>query len=311
MDETPENDKRRGRLPEGPVAAQHCIVYTGRDMKILSFQSAVTFGHVGNSAALFALQRLGLDACPVDTVQFSNHPGHGAWRGRALPAEALGEMVDGLEGAGLLDAFGAVLSGYLGQAGTGDVVAGAVRRLRRLRPDALYLCDPVMGDEGRLYVDAGIPEIFARTLLPLADLATPNRFELGLLTGRSINDVADALAASHVLMAGGVKAVVTTSLPAGDGLIGCLAVDGQGAWLVRTPLLPFATPPNGGGDTLSALLLGHVLKGRALPEALSLAVSSLFGILEATRSRGGREMALVAGQDEIALPTTLFPPLPV
>lgn len=281
-------------------------------MKILSFQSAVAFGHVGNSAAIFALQRLGLEACPVDTVQFSNHSGYGVWRGGAHPAASLREVVDGLDGAGLLERCGAVLSGYLGQPESGAVVAEAVRRLRRHHPEALYLCDPVMGDEGSgLYVAEGIPDVFTRTLLPLADIVTPNRFELGILTGRSVSTVEDAVQASRQVMAGGAKAVVTTSLMAGDGMIGCLAVDGGGAWMVRTPLLRFATPPNGGGDTLSALLLAHRLKGRDLPEALSMAVSSLYGVLEKTRAAGGRELALVAGQDEIALPTRFFPPLPV
>ncbi|WP_041040300.1 pyridoxal kinase PdxY [Paramagnetospirillum magnetotacticum] len=281
-------------------------------MKILSFQSAVTFGHVGNSAALFAVQRLGLDACPVDTVQFSNHPGYGAWRGGAHSTDGLRDIVEGLDGAGLLQECGAVLSGYLGRAETGEVVAEAVRRLRHYRPATPYLCDPVMGDEGGgLYVAEGIPQVFAQTLLPLADIATPNRFELGILTGRSVETIGDALAASRQLMARGTRAVVTTSLPAGDGMICCLAVDVRGAWMVRTPLLSFNTPPNGGGDTLSALLLGHVLKGRDLPEALSKAVSSLFGVLELTQSTGGRELALVAGQGEITQPSRIFPPMPV
>ncbi|ARJ66909.1 pyridoxal kinase [Magnetospirillum sp. ME-1] len=281
-------------------------------MKILSFQSAVAFGHVGNSAAIFALQRLGLEACPVDTVQFSNHPGYGAWRGGAHPAQSLGDVVDGLDGAGLLDTFGAVLSGYLGLAETGRVVADAVRRLRRVHPAALYVCDPVMGDEdGGLYVADGIPRVFADVLAPLADIVTPNCFELGILTGRSIATAEDAIGAARLLMERGTKAVVATSLPAGDGMIGCLAVNGEGAWVVRTPRLRFSTPPNGGGDTLSALLLAHLLKGCDLPEALSMAVSSLYGVLEKSRAAGGRELALVAGQDEIILPTRFFPPLPV
>ncbi|CUW38476.1 pyridoxal kinase 2/pyridoxine kinase(Pyridoxal phosphate (active vitamin B6) biosynthesis, pyridoxal kinase,2-274) [Magnetospirillum sp. XM-1] len=281
-------------------------------MKILSFQSAVAYGHVGNSAAIFALQRLGLEACPVDTVQFSNHPGYGAWRGGAHPAQALRDVVDGLEAAGLLEAFGAVLSGYLGLAETGDVVADAVRRLRGIHPAALYVCDPVMGDEGGgLYVAEGIPRVFAEVLAPLADIVTPNCFELGVLAGRPIGTTEDAIWAARRLMERGTKAVVATSLPAGDGMIGCLAVNAEGAWIVRTPRLRFPTPPNGGGDTLSALLLAHLIKGRDLPEALSMAVSSLYGVLEKTRAAGGRELALVAGQDEIAIPTRFFPPLPV
>ena len=279
-------------------------------MKILSFQSAVAFGHVGNSAAVFPLQRLGLEVCPVNTVQFSNHPGYGIWKGAVLPPAHLREVVEGLDGAGLMDQCGAVLSGYLGEAGTGQVVAEAVARLRAHHPDALYMCDPVMGDDGSgVYVAAGIPEVFGRVLLPLADVVTPNRFELGLLTGCPVDSTEQVVAAARRLMARGPKSVVVTSLAAGDGMIACLAVAPEGCWMVRTPLLRFAVAPNGAGDVLSALLLGHLLKGRALPEALSMAISSLYGVLEKTRQAGGRELALVSGQEEIALPTRFFPPL--
>ncbi|MBI3444489.1 MAG: pyridoxal kinase PdxY [Magnetospirillum sp.] len=279
-------------------------------MKILSFQSAVAFGHVGNSAAVFPLQRMGLDVCPVDTVQFSNHPGYGTWKGACLPAEQLALVVEGLSEAGLLERCGAVLSGYLGQAATGAVLADAVGRIKAHHSEAIYLCDPVMGDDGTgLYVDPALPEIFSTLLLPLADLATPNRFELGILTGLSIDSVEDAVRAANALLSRGAGAVVVTSLPAGENMIACLAVTGDGAWMVRTPLLRFKIAPNGAGDLLSALLLGHRLKGRALPEALSMAVSSLYGVLDKTRQEGGRELALVAAQNEIAVPTRFFPPL--
>jgi len=280
-------------------------------MQILSFQSAVSFGHVGHSAALLPLQRLGFEVWPIDTVQFSNHPGHGRCAGSVFPGARAAELVEGLDAIGALDGIDAVLSGYLGEAETGAAVLDAVTRIRRARPGALYLCDPVMGDEGGgLYVRPGIPEVFGRSLVPAADIVTPNRFELGILTGRSIFSPPDAVEASRQLLALGPKAVVVTSLDPHPGTIACLGVEAGGAWVVETPILDFAVAPNGAGDLLSALLLGRLLEGRPLPEALSLAVSSLFGVLSATRSLGRRELALVAAQEVFARPPQVFPARP-
>lgn len=279
-------------------------------MKILSFQSAVAYGHVGNSAAVFPLQRLGFEVWPVDTVQFSNHPGYGHWGGAAMPPEQVAAVVDGLSRVGALAECDAVLSGYLGDAATGAAVLEAVARVKRQRPGALFVCDPVMGDAGGLYVRDGIPEFLAGAALAAADVVTPNRFELEVLSGQPAATMADAAEAARALLARGPRVVVATSLGEGAS-IACLAVTAEGAWAVRTPRLPFQPPVSGTGDALSALLLAHLLRGEAAPEALSLAVSSLYGVLDKTRSLGRREMALVQAQDEIALPSRLFPPLAV
>jgi pyridoxine kinase len=279
-------------------------------MKILSFQSAVAYGHVGNSAAVFPLQRLGFEVLPVDTVQFSNHPGYGQWGGAALAPEHVQAVVDGLARLGALARCDAVLSGYLGDAATGPAVLEAVERVRRLRPAALYLCDPVAGDDGGQYVSDEVVSFIATQALPRADVITPNRFELEVLSGLPVTGLAEAAAAARALLTRGPRVVVATSLPDGGG-IACLTVTGEGAWAVRTPLIPFHPPVCGSGDTLAALMLAHLLRGEAAPEALSLAVSSLYGVLEKTRSLGRRELALVQAQDEIALPSRLFAPLPV
>ncbi|OAN48011.1 pyridoxal kinase [Paramagnetospirillum marisnigri] len=280
-------------------------------MQILSFQSAVAYGHVGNSAAVFPLQRLGFDVWPVDTVQFSNHPGHGGWKGAAMAAPHLADVVEGLRRVGTLAALDGVLSGYLGEAAAGVVLLDA---LDALPPGALYLCDPVMGDDGPgLYVKAGIPAVLADKLIPAAQVVTPNRFELSLLTGLPVADLGGAVVAARRLLAPassggrGPRLVVVSSLTAGEGSIACLAVSADGAWRVATPRLDFPHPPNGAGDLLSALLLGHLLKGTEAPEALSLAVSSVFGVLTRTRALGRRELALVAAQAEIVTPSRLFP----
>ena len=151
---------------------------------ILSIQSWVATGHVGNAAAMFPLQRLGAEVWAVHTVQFSNHPGHGGFAGQVFGGAAVREVVDGIEARGLLGACDAVLSGYLGDAGTGGAVLHAVDRVRALNPAALYCCDPVIGDTGKgVFVRAGIPELLAAQAVPRADVLTPNQFELEHLTG--------------------------------------------------------------------------------------------------------------------------------
>lgn len=280
-------------------------------MKIVSIQSAVAYGHVGNSAAVFPLQRLGFDVWPVDTVQFSNHPGYGRWRGKILDPGHVREVVHGLDEQGVLAGCDGVLTGYLGDADTGEAVLLAVERARTGPRQATVLCDPVMGDEGAgVYVRPGIPEFLAARLVPAADIVTPNRFELALLTGRPATTATECVAAARTLLARGPRTVVVTSVADADTMA-CLAVTADGAWGVRTPRLPLDPPVNGAGDCLSALILAHVLRGEAAPEALSLAVSSLFGVLSGSLALGRRELALVAAQDEIAAPTRLFPPLPV
>lgn len=278
-------------------------------MKILSLQSAVAYGHVGNSAAVFPLQRLGIEAWPVDTVQFSNHPGYGAFAGAVHPPEHVRAVLDGLAAAGALDDCDGVLTGYLGDAASGEAALTAVARVKAANPAALYLCDPVMGDEGGLYVRPGIPDLMAGPMLAAADIVTPNRFELALLAGHPAGDMGEAVAAARSLLARGPRLVVATSLPAPDG-IACLAVCEDGAWSVTTPRLPFDPPVNGAGDCLAALLLAHALRGLPPPEALALAVSGLYGVLEATLALGRRELALVQAQDQLVRPSRLFAAVP-
>lgn len=264
-------------------------------MKILSLSSAVAFGHVGNSAIGFPLQRLGFEVWPVDSVQFSNHPGYGGFGGAVNDVRP---VLDGLGKLGVLDRCDGVLTGYLGDAANGAAALEAVARVRAAHPGALVLCDPVMGDAGRLYVRPGIPELMRDALVPAADVVTPNLFELEQLAGPG-----EPVPAARRLLARGPKLVVVTS--AGDGAT-CLAVTADAAWAVRTPLVPLDPPANGAGDLLAALLLAHVLRGRPAPEALSLAVSSLYGVLQATHRQGRRELALVAAQEELVTPSVLF-----
>jgi len=280
-------------------------------MGILSVQSHVAYGHVGNSAAVFPLQRLGYEVWPVHTVQFSNHPGYGDWQGQVFAAEHIGAVVDGLAARGALESCAAVLSGYLGSASLGRVVAETVERVRAANPAALYLCDPVMGDrETGLYVPEEIPAFLRARAVPLADVLTPNLFELEQLAGRRLADRTEAVAAARELRALGPSVVVVTSLRDGDtpaDAIDILAVTAESAWQVRTPYLPLTPPINGAGDALAALFLGHYLKNRETPAALADAAAAVFAVVSATQTAGTRELQLIAAQDEMMCPSRRFP----
>lgn len=275
-------------------------------MNILSIQSSVAFGHVGNSAAVFPLQRIGHEVWPINTVQFSNHTGYGQWKGRVFPPEHLAELVDGLNDRGQLARCDAVLSGYLGDAAAGAVILSALARIRAVNPRALYCCDPVMGDEGRgLFVRPGIPEYFATQALPAADIVTPNQFELEVLTARTVRSLDDVLAAARILQSHGPTIVAVTSVRApavAEGRLGTVVVTPEGAFLADTPLLVLEPPPNGTGDVFAALFLGHHLSGLAVEEALSLTVSALYAVLENCRATGSRELTLVASQEAFVNP---------
>lgn len=266
---------------------------------VLSIQSEVVWGHVGQGAARFALQRLGCDVLALPTVLFSNHPGHGALRGSALGADALLDLADGLEAQGLYRQIDGIVSGYFGAPGQIAVARQVVLAVKAANPRAVYLCDPVMGDEGGAYVRPGVAEALARELLPLADIAAPNCFELRSLTARTAKDPGEAAAAARLI---GVKEVLITSVPREPGQIGAvLATPGQ-AWGVFAPKL--RQVPFGSGDLLASLYLGRRLLGCAPEAALALAVTSVDSVLRA--SLGAPEMALIASQDVLVEPGPLL-----
>ncbi|MBQ1047092.1 pyridoxal kinase PdxY [Micromonospora sp. C51] len=278
-------------------------------MKILSIQSSVAYGHVGNSAAVFPLQRLGHEVWPVLTVHFSNHTGYGAWRGPLLAPADVAEVIAGIADRGVLGDADAVLSGYQGDPAMGAVILDAVTLVKTANPDALYCCDPVMGDVGRgMFVRPGIPEYLRDVVVPRADIVTPNQFELEFLAGRPTNSVDDLLAAVDAVRATGPPHVLVTSVLHGDlpaDTLEVVAVSDAGAWAVTTPLLPIN--PNGGGDVTAALYLAHLSTTGSPATALERTTASIFAVLEATLAAGTRELQLIAAQDAIADPPTRFP----
>jgi pyridoxine kinase len=279
-----------------------------RGVQILSIQSSVAYGHVGNSAAVFPLQRLGHEVWPVLTVHFSNHTGYGAWRGPLLAPEDVREVIAGIEDRGVLGETDAVLSGYQGDPAVGAIILDTVARVKELNPDAVYCCDPVMGDVGRgMFVRPGIPEFMRDTVVPAADIITPNHFELDFLAGRETRTLDEILAAVDEVRDRGPRDVLVTSVIHGDvptGRLDMVAVSDEGAWAVETPLLPIS--PNGCGDVTAALYLAHLRTTGSAATALSRVAGSVFAILEKTLEAGTREIQLVAAQDAIADPPGTF-----
>ena len=281
-------------------------------MNILSIQSWVSYGHVGNASAVFPLQRLGAEVWSINTVQFSNHTGYGHWTGQVYTGDMVREIVDGIGARGALERCDAVLSGYMGDAGIGSAILHAVATVRAANPAAIYCCDPVIGDtDTGVYVREGIEDFIRDTALREADIATPNRFELERLTGLDCcTQDAVKLAAERLrglMRQDGPRCVLLTSLETEttpNDHIDMLAAEAGSFWLLRTPRLPVSV--NGAGDAIAALFLFHRIRTGSAVAALEAAGSSVHGLLRRTAESGSREIALVAAQEEFVTPTDWF-----
>ena len=277
-------------------------------MGILSIQSLVAYGHAGNSAALFPLQRLGRVVWPVMTVHFSNHTGYGDWRGPLLTAQDVADVIAGVEDRGAFASCEAVLSGYQGAEDVGAVVLDAVAKVKAANAAAIYCCDPVMGDVGRgMFVRPGIPEFMRDRVVPAADVITPNHFELDFLAGTETSTTDALLAAVDAVRASGPETVLVTSViveDTPDDTLDMVAVNGSGAWRTRFPRL--SVNPPGAGDLTAAVFLANLLDARPLDEALARTTASVFAVVQATADAGERELRIVQTQDELASPTRTF-----
>jgi len=277
-------------------------------MNILSIQSHVAYGHVGNASAVFPMQRLGVEVWPVHTVQFSNHTGYGSWKGRVFDGPAIEELVEGIAERGVLERCDGVLSGYMGSADIGNAVLSAVARVRALNPRALYCCDPVIGDVGRgVFVRPGIPEFMREQAVPAADIVTPNQFELDYLSGLATQTLADVKQAVAAVQAMGPRAVLVTSVETKEtpsDAIDLVAGEGGRFWRVRTPRLSLSV--NGAGDAIAALFFVHYARAGSAQAALAEASASIYGLLKRTEEAGSREILTIAAQDEFVSPTHRF-----
>ena len=283
-------------------------------MAVLSIQSHVVFGYAGNTAAVFPLQRLGREVWAINTVEFSNHTGYRAWRGKVLGAEVAYDLVTGLQERGVLDRCEAVLSGYLGGADVSIAIIDAVKKVRDESEGALYCCDPVMGDVGRgFYVKPDIPDIFKKKLIPLADIVCPNQFELEALTGMKTASLKDAVKAVNLLHEMGPSVVLVTSFKEKDGEIGMIASDKTNCFSITTPELPLGNGVAGTGDMTTAVFLSRYLETKDLEKTLELCTASVFGVLQesyrASPSKNENhllELKIIDAQEELVRPSNTF-----
>ena len=275
---------------------------------ILSIQSAVAFGHVGNSAAVFPLQRIGHEVWPVYTVNYSNHTGYGAWEGPIIPAADVAAVLRGIRDRDAFPLIDATLTGYQASPEIGDVIVDAVTEIKAANPDALYACDPVMGSAtSGCFVPNAVPPMFREKVVPAADIITPNQFELGYLTERDVFDLDSTLAAVDAAREMGPSTVLVTSVnrpETPEDAIEMIAVDDNGKWIVRTPRIP--AKHNGSGDVTAALFTGHYLRGRDAKDALAKTASSVYDLLRVTYEADATELKLVEAQDFYAEPRMQF-----
>jgi len=277
-------------------------------MNVLSIQSHVAYGHVGNASAVFPMQRLGVEVWPIHTVQFSNHTGYGSWKGRVFDGPAIEDLVEGIAERGVLERCDGVLSGYMGSADIGNAILSAVARVRSLNPNALYCCDPVIGDVGRgVFVRPGVPEFMREQAVPAADIITPNQFELDYLSGMTTQSLDDVKQAIAIVQGLGPKVMLVTSVetketPA-DSVDLIASAEGR-TWQVRTPKLSLSV--NGAGDAIAALFFVHYARSRSAPKALAEAAASIYGLLKRTEEAGSREILTIAAQDEFVTPSHRF-----
>jgi pyridoxine kinase len=263
-------------------------------MLVISIQSQVVHGHVGNSAAVYPMQAEGVRVAAVPTTLLSNHPRYPTLRGRVLEAALVSDLLEGVEERGLVDEAKVLVTGYLGSQANADVIADFVERARRRNPGLIYLCDPVIGDDGKVYVADGILDVVRTRLLPSASLVTPNQFELELLSGTKAKDASALLAASATILAQGPSSVVATGCTLADtpaGQVETILCQGESLSRFATPLLPIR--PCGTGDLLSGLIAAHLAKEVAVEAAVGRAVVTVFAVLRRTQEQGSEEMSLI------------------
>jgi pyridoxine kinase len=289
-----------------------CSPDPARGMSVISIQSQVAFGHVGNSAAAFPMQMHGIDVISVPTTLLSNRPGYPSIRGRVLDAQLVADLLRGIEERGAVEACDMILSGYLGSPENAAVVADFVARAKTRNPKLGYCCDPVLGDRDRgLFVPADIPPLVRDRLCRLADIITPNHFEFEFLCGAKATTSSQVIAAAQALMAPGPSTVIVTSAELADtprGEIATLAIEKSGetikAWRAGTPKLPIS--PSGTGDLFAALFVSARVGGSPTRGALAHAVSAIFAVLERTAAAGTEEMRIVESAELLVRPPRRF-----
>lgn len=268
---------------------------------VLVISSHVVRGSVGNRATVFALETLGHAVWAMPTVVLPWHPGHGPATRHAIPAATFDAMADDLIASPRLGEVGAVLSGYLGEAAHAGAVARIVAAVRARNSDALYVCDPVMGDLGGLYVPEATAGAIRDTLVPLASIATPNRYELAYMAGADLDDNSAIMEAA--LSLGPERVLVTSAVPMMTGGIGNLLLTPRHAYLAEHRAV--TNPPNGLGDLLSAVFLSRLMTGKDNEKALQSATASVFEMVARTVKRGADELTLESDRESVVTPMAM------
>ena len=259
-------------------------------MTVLSIQSSVIFGYVGNNIARPVLQTLGYDVWCVDTVNFSNHPGYGSFTGSVKEAHKIQEEINGLANLDILGECDAILSGYLGEVETAKTVSRTIELIKEQNKTAIYLLDPVIGDNDQIYVKNGLIEAFKNELLPKADVILPNQSELGWLSGLKINDVSSLKTASKYLIKCGAKTVVVTGIPEIETLTNYV-VTSDAFWAISTPKLNRKF--SGTGDLFSSLFTGAFLQTKDLYNALNFATEGCSIVVRETQKKDSKELIVL------------------
>lgn len=268
---------------------------------VIVISSHVVRGSVGNRAAVFALESLGFPVWALPTVVLPWHPGHGPSTRLTFAEDAFDHAIDDLIRSPWLSEVKAVLTGYFGNAAQPRSVARLVKALRERNPDLLYVCDPVMGDVGGLYIREETAVAIRDELIPLASVATPNRYELEWLAGGKLSSNAEIIEAA--LSLGPSRMLVTSAVPMMAGGTGNLYLSGKHALLAEHRLID--NPPNGLGDLTSALFLARLLAGVPDERALQLTTASVFEVLARTAKRGGDELTLESDASSLSTPMAL------
>lgn len=281
---------------------------------VISIQSHVVYGHAGNSSAVFPMQRMGLDVWPIHTVQFSNHTQYSeGWTGRSFEASDISDLVHGIDNIGKLKDCSALISGYLGSAEQCKAVADSVATMKKKNPEALYVCDPVMGDpdKGCIVAD-GVQESLIDKLMPMADVIVPNQFELTQFTGIEINSVEDAAHACEKALSMGPKAVLVKHLHSlsRESFTMMLATS-RTCYVVQRPILEFDKQPVGVGDLITGVFCASVVNGVSPSSAFKHANDAVYGVLKLTEELGEWEIQTILAQHEFVEPTYDFPLLKV
>lgn len=274
---------------------------SGARRAVIVISSHVARGSVGNRAAVFALETLGFPVWAVPTVILPWHPGHGRATRIVPPAEQFAALLADLERAPWLSEVTAVLSGYLGDAAQADAIASLVGTVKEQNPGALYVCDPVMGDAGGLYVPEATAAALRDRLMPLADIATPNRFELEWMAGAKLPDLRSTIEAA---LDAGPPAMLVTSAPSiMAGGTGNLLLDASEALLAEHRVID--RPPNGLGDLTAAVYLARTLGGQPPAKALQSTTAAVYEILARTAKRGGDELQLETDANSLSHPMAM------